>query len=93
MQSEVNYEALGRYTHLKQQRDTLQLRLQAMQAPFGTLQFMLENPYSNKSGRLRKSIDAVTAVLPEVSKIERELAEMTEEMAALAKKYNLGGNF
>lgn len=92
MQGEVNYEALGRYTHLKQQRDTLRIRLQTMQAPFGTLQFMLENPHSDKNGRLRKSIDAVAAVLPEVAKIDQELAGMTEEMAALAKKYNLGGN-
>lgn len=90
MQNEVNYEALGRYTHLKQQRDALRLRLQVMNTPFGTLQFLLENPYSEKNGRLRKAIDAVVAVLPEVANIDRQLEEMSEEIALLAKKYNLG---
>lgn len=90
MQEEVNYEALGRFVHLKQQREMLLLRLHAMKESAEDLAVLLESPRPGSCDRLLKTVDIVAAVLPEIRKIGLEVKTMTEEMKQLKAKYNLG---
>ena len=92
MQNDINYEALGRFTHLKQQREIILLQLRTMHKITEDFNNLLENARHNSCERLIKATENVTAIAPEILKLAHEAQAMTTEIKEIKAKYNIGAS-
>lgn len=86
----MNYEALGRYHAVRQERETALRRLQLLAAPVRALAMDLEHyhpPYPNDL--LPGHLADVAAVLPDIRTLQDAVTRQYAEMERLRTEYNL----
>lgn len=87
----MNYEALGKYTHLKTQREVVLDKLHVMSRSVGELSSVLDHyrpPYPG-TDLVPERLARLAAVLPEIKTGVQQIHEMWAEMERLRTEFNL----
>ena len=85
----MNYEALGKYHHLKQLRQQDLLKMQARAPTILALGHDLEYYSPSSHDRLGERLARAKAVLPEIEALQARVVEYGAEMERLKREYNL----